>query len=331
MEPRGSIETATVGLLAFALVCVSCDRGPVTAAAEVVTGEGSGEGRQASESSAVEPLSGAPTRIEGDDGIFSDLDEQIRLTFPDRFRRDRVVAVSGPGTEMRFAYIAGRPVGLAADDWTPATEVVDWRGADLDGDGIPNQLDILLGAQKAALNGADYKGGYEAMDYPGGDVPRSRGVCTDVVVRTLRNAGIDLQKRLHEDITADPDAYPMIETPDPNIDQRRVRTILPYFERHWRSLSADPDDRSTRWLPGDVVFMDTMDGPRPEHVGIVAAREGDSGYPLVINNWTNGYETAAMDLLGRIPVTHRFRLDAGRPKVPEAHRGLAVPEAAEAN
>ena len=46
------------------------------------------------------------------------------------------------------------------------------------------------------------------LPYPGGDVPRTMGVCTDVIVRALRNAGIDLQKEVHQDIVQRPLAYP---------------------------------------------------------------------------------------------------------------------------
>lgn len=33
-----------------------------------------------------------------------------------------------------------------------------------------------------------YDGAYVGLDYPGGDVPLERGVCTDVVIRALRDA-----------------------------------------------------------------------------------------------------------------------------------------------
>ena len=40
-----------------------------------------------------------------------------------------------------------------------------------------------------------YDPGYQAIDYPDGDVPIDRGVCTDVVIRALRQAyGLDLQQ-----------------------------------------------------------------------------------------------------------------------------------------
>ena len=36
------------------------------------------------------------------------------------------------------------------------------------------------------------------------------GVCTDVIIRAVRNAGLDLQKELHEDILKRRSAFPMI-------------------------------------------------------------------------------------------------------------------------
>ena len=47
------------------------------------------------------------------------------------------------------------------------------------------------------------------ISYPGGDAPRSTGVCADVVIRAARDAlGLDLQKLVHEDMVKDFEAYP---------------------------------------------------------------------------------------------------------------------------
>ena len=47
------------------------------------------------------------------------------------------------------------------------------------------------------------------LSYPGGDVPRSTGVCADVVIRAARDGlGLDLQKLVHEDMVKHFDAYP---------------------------------------------------------------------------------------------------------------------------
>lgn len=243
-----------------------------------------------------------------DRGVFTDLDGEVRLSFPD-WLANRAVPTVHWGSRNVLAYVDGRAVGYGIYDDDALREVGDSTANDADGDGIPNQLDILIGAKKTALNAAPYKGGYQGLDYPGGDVPRTEGVCTDVIIRAVRNAGIDLQEDLHEDIKRAPAAYPMVDTPDPNIDQRRVKTLLPFFERRWEARSTDVDEESD-WLPGDIVFFNTMRDERPDHVGIVSDELSESGRPLIINNWTNGYHTQAMDLLRFVPVTHRFRLPA---------------------
>jgi hypothetical protein len=135
-------------------------------------------------------------------------------------------------------------------------------------------------------------------------------VCTDVIVRAVRNAGIDLQKELHEDIRRARGAYPMVKGwGDPSIDQRRVGTLLPYFQRHWESHTPALDDAADPYRPGDVVFMDTFPSrPGPDHMGIVSDRLDDRGLPYIINNWTDGTVTKEMDLLPVVPILDRFRL-----------------------
>jgi len=178
---------------------------------------------------------------------------------------------------------------------------------DHDDDGIPDPLDILLGAKKTVLSRASYDDSYFTLKYPGGDPPRNRGACVDVVVRAVRNAGLDLQKAVIEDERAAGSVYG-VTRPDPSIDHRRVRNAIVYFGRHWDQRSSALGDAEDPLRPGDVVFLDTFPNrPGPDHVGILAQATGKSGHPLVINLWTFGYETQAMDLLEFVPVTHRFR------------------------
>ena len=68
----------------------------------------------------------------------------------------------------------------------------------------------------------EYDGSYERIPYPGGDVPISRGVCTDVVIRALRALGLDLQKEVHEDMKSHFSPTPKIG--DSN-DRIRILTI----------------------------------------------------------------------------------------------------------
>ena len=80
---------------------------------------------------------------------------------------------------------------------------------------------------------------------PGGDVPLETGVCTDVVIRAYRHAGIDLQVLVHEDMKANFSAYPRnwgLRRPDTNIDHRRVPNLATFFRRK-RGVTACDEPR----------------------------------------------------------------------------------------
>lgn len=145
----------------------------------------------------------------------------------------------------------------------------------------------------------------ETSSYPMGDVAPSRGACTDVVVRSLREIGIDLQELVHEDILRDMPAYG-VSWVDTNIDHRRVSTMFTFFSRNAMALSLNVRDKSA-WRPGDVVFVawQWMRGAPPEHVGIVSDKIGPRGYPLVIEN--GGPRPVEADSLGRGKIVGHFR------------------------
>jgi uncharacterized protein YijF (DUF1287 family) len=185
---------------------------------------------------------------------------------------------------------------------------------DTDGDGIDDVLDVARGGRKAALNADPYKSAYVTLPYPGGDVPRTMGVCTDVVVRAMRNAGIDLQKLVHEDIVQRRNAYPWVDRPDSSIDHRRVRNMIPLFELRFEARSVQPLPTDTDsegyadWRAGDIVFLDTFPTRAGiEHVGVVSDQSTSQRRPLIINNWTDGYFTQDMDLLSFVTPVKRFR------------------------
>ena len=124
------------------------------------------------------------------------------------------------------------------------------------------------------------------MGYPGGDVPADLGVCTDVVIRSYRKLGVDLQALVHRDMAANFNAYPSkriwgLIRPDPNIDHRRVPNLQVFFTRQGKSLpiSRNPQD----YLPGDLVSW-RLPGNLP-HIGIVTDKfAADSGNPLIVHN-----------------------------------------------
>ncbi len=257
-----------------------------------------------------------------DKGIFSDLDSKISLSCPSWLKEGPWLPVHVKKTGRTWLAVDGVIVCEGAPKSKDDVVLeVEQTPQDRDGDGIPDAVDILRGAKKTVENGATYKNSYKNLAYPGGDVPRTEGVCTDVVIRSLRNTKLDLQELLSEDIKKRPSAYPMVKKADPNIDHRRVRTLLPYFESAFDALPPNPRDAAFPYLPGDIVLMNTMGDAAPEHLGIVSDEVGAAGLPLIINNWTDGTVTRAMDLLRTVPVTHRFRAISPL-LVDQAERGL---------
>jgi uncharacterized protein len=114
-----------------------------------------------------------------------------------------------------------------------------------------------------------YDASYVKLDYPGGDVPRDRGVCADVIVRAFRSAGVDLQKEVHEDMAKNFGTYPDrwgARRPDTNIDHRRVPNLMTFFERLGKSVPITK--RAADYLPGDVVAWELDNGLL--HIGIVS-------------------------------------------------------------
>ncbi len=275
-----------------------------------------------------------------DRGVFGDLDARVQLPPPRSVAtllldeaRGLLTAYSGghpskvyPVGKGKQLSVAGTTLSVRPGDHAELAAVAASAKlkrlapgqapppGDADGDGIADPLDLRIGAAKAALNGASYSDAYFSMPFPGGDAPRNRGACVDVVVRASRNAGLDLQAEVQRDIASAKKFYGVTRR-DTSIDHRRVRVVIRYFERHWPARSTALDDPADPLLPGDVVFLDTFPNrPGPDHVGVVSETRGKSGHPLIINNWTTGYTTRAMDLLSFVPVTHRFRFPSSSPK-----------------
>ena len=157
-----------------------------------------------------------------------------------------------------------------------------------------------------------YDGRYMRLDYPGGDVPATMGVCTDVVIRSLRNAyNYDLQKQVHEDMKANFSAYPThwgLTRPDKNIDHRRVPNLETYFKRE--GLSVPITKAVADYKPGDIVSW-RLDGNSGRgglpHIGIVSDRLGVTGTPLIIHNIGGGVEES--DMLFDHRITGHFRVN----------------------
>ena len=148
-----------------------------------------------------------------------------------------------------------------------------------------------------------YDPAYSRISYPNGDVPRVKGVCTDVIVRAYRDAfGIDLQALVHADMRAAFSVYPKgwgLSRPDSNIDHRRVPNLRTWLSRRRASLPVPRT--ASGWRAGDIFT--SMVGNRP-HIGLVSDRHGPTSL-LVIHNVGRG--TREEDVLRMWPITGRYR------------------------
>ena len=128
--------------------------------------------------------------------------------------------------------------------------------------------EVVEGARAQLGKTLFYDPAYVKLDYPGGDVPIVRGVCTDVVIRALRASKIDLQQLIHEDMKANFSKYPNnwgLTKPDANIDHRRVPNIVRYYERQGKTLPLPVKVENVQ--PGDLVAW-MLPNNRP-HIGVV--------------------------------------------------------------
>ncbi len=148
----------------------------------------------------------------------------------------------------------------------------------------PKREQISNAALSLTKDRVDYDPAYFSISYPGGDVPKDKGVCTDVVIRTFRKIGIDLQKLIHEDMKRRWTEYPRLwglPGPDKNIDHRRVPNLMEFFSRYAEVRSGGTNAKA--YLPGDVVAWRLQNGRT--HIGMVVNRLSNHGERhLVVHN-----------------------------------------------
>ena len=153
-----------------------------------------------------------------------------------------------------------------------------------------------------------YDGRYLKIAYPMGDVPPEIGVCTDVVIRSYRELGIDLQKNVHEDMRRNFKRYPSrkrwgLRKPDTNIDHRRVYNLQTFFQRKGESLKITKDPKN--YKPGDLVTWQVS--PKMPHIGVVLEMTSheDPNRHLIAHNIGNG--PVIEDMLFNFKITGHYR------------------------
>jgi len=118
-----------------------------------------------------------------------------------------------------------------------------------------------------------YDTSYYEIDYPMGDIPQDKGTSTDLVIRSLRQAGIDLQQLVHEDMKENFNSYPQLwdlKEPNPSMDHRRIENINRYLNRHHNIHSNER--HASHFKLGNIVIWRRPKGQL--HIGIVVPGPG---------------------------------------------------------
>ncbi len=166
---------------------------------------------------------------------------------------------------------------------------------------------LVNAAKDRTLHQVTYDGSYFGISYPNGDIPAHLGVCTDVIIRSFRKVGVDLQQAVHEDMTLNFSAYPSrriwgLTQPDKNIDHRRVPNLRVFLKRH--GVMVPVTGNAADYLPGDLVTW-ILPG-NLSHIGIVIdANSADSKRPLIVHNIGSGPKIN--DMLFDYPISGHYR------------------------
>ena len=169
-----------------------------------------------------------------------------------------------------------------------------------------DDLKLVSAARKQVGVTKQYDPNYSKLDYPNGDVDRSKGVCTDVVIRALRDAHqLDLQKLVHEDMAKNFAVYPKkwgLKKTDANIDHRRVPNLQVYFSRYWLKIETS---QAADYQAGDVVTV-MLPGNLPHIMLVSDKKQLLNNTSLVIHNIGRGAREESA--LFTYPITGHYRL-----------------------
>ena len=163
---------------------------------------------------------------------------------------------------------------------------------------------FIKSAQDQVGQTLTYNPEYRYIKYPMGDIPISKGVCTDVIVRAFRGVDIDLQERIYKHKKKYPQSYKGLyytDKLDPNIDHRRVKNIQTY-------LAARGYRVNDEFKPGDIVVwkLKARGGKSLDHIGICSDKRNAHGEPLIIHNINAGAKEE--DVLRSYEIVDHFRV-----------------------
>jgi len=166
---------------------------------------------------------------------------------------------------------------------------------------------LVNAAIERTFHKVKYDGSYRRIGFPYGDVPQNIGVCTDVIIRSYRKLGIDLQQRVNDDMNKRFFEYPSfskwgMSRPDPNIDHRRVPNLRAFFAKN--AVNLPLSNNANDYRPGDIVTWDIT--PSLPHIGIVTNLiSQDNKRPIIAHNIGKGPQLE--DVLFKLKITGHYR------------------------
>ena len=179
--------------------------------------------------------------------------------------------------------LAGMVHFLSADPLAPTTAQ---EGAKIECSAMHREL--VDAARSQVGKTVSYDPAYVSLKYPNGDLPINKGVCTDVIIRAMRDAwDFDLQKQVHLDMKSNFSNYPKIwglSRTDRSIDHRRVPNLATFMKR--KGWQIPVSDKGSDYKPGDIVT--TSVGGKLPHIVIVSDTVTSNGTPKIIHNIGSG-------------------------------------------
>lgn len=168
---------------------------------------------------------------------------------------------------------------------------------------ISNSLSIA--AETLTKTKVIYDPSYYKISYPNGDIPKDRGVCTDVIIRAYRILNIDLQQLIHEDMKANFSDYPknwVTKSIDKNIDHRRIPNLVTFFGKYGKSKIITKDEKD--YQSGDIVVWNLGNGIL--HIGIVGnTNHVDTKRKMIVHNIGQGQ--VMEDILFKYKIIGHYR------------------------
>src|SRR5207237_4945984 len=104
-----------------------------------------------------------------------------------------------------FAVACQRPAAKTVEPLKPPAQLTETTS--LPANSSLNLKLVIDGAIDQVGKTTSYDPSYQKIDYPNGDVPIETGVCSDVIMRAVREVGVDFHQDVSEDMTQNISKY----------------------------------------------------------------------------------------------------------------------------